>query len=400
MDCEARLLIYLLKAATGFAISQDSCPVDSSQCDWNKVKDYAKTHEVHPLVYPGLKNASIHPPPDIQIYFYDIYIASILSCAKAWHEFMRIHAAFREKFIPIIPLKGLAFLDDIYANLSVRLMHDMDILIRPQDFSDAEVVLNGLGYRKDLGRLQEKYWKEKHYHIRFIRWHDEKPSFYLELHWLLDFPVRWDLRGASLWDRARTLQSNSQPITVLSPEDSMICLALHQRRFGNSLAMKNVLDTALLLQKYPTLDWDYIGREARRIKGRTAMYFLLLQVEMLFGQDISMEARKQLGISFVRRFGMSYTIRRWTFASVSFSRIKKTYVKLHFLLQDSLREAVLYFFRIPQEHFAQYYGLPAYDPKTEHYYRYRAWYMLFWLIRDAFCRLTGIFGVRGRQGVS
>jgi hypothetical protein len=155
-----------------------------------------------------------------------------------------------------------------------------------------------------------------------------------------------------------------------------MCLALHQRRFGNTLGMKNVLDAALLLKKYSSMDWHYIGNEARLKKARAAVYFILLQAKILFGQNIPAQAERVLGVSFVRRFVMKRIIFTRTFAPFSFQRLKRTCVDLQFLLCDSLTGAFLFFFNISQEQFAQYYNLPVYAPKTEHYYRFRWWYML------------------------
>lgn len=383
MDYEARILVDLLKIATGLISPQKDRFLDTAGCDWNKVLGYAQAHQVHPLVHVALKHVSHLPPSDIRTYFYDAYRSAQLSCARAWHEFMRISAAFEKEDVPLVPLKGLAFLDDIYVNLSARAMADMDLLVKPEDFPRVESVLHDLGYAKDLEGLHERYWKEKNYHIKFVRHCSGGPSFFVEVHWLLDFPHRWSASGGRLWERMRVLNAHSRDVAVLSPEDSILSLALHQRRYGNPLGLKNILDAALLLKKYSSMDWDYIAHETHRVKARAAMHFLLLQAKMLFKVEISEQTGKNFRVSCGRHLVMRHIIDTETFLSVSIPGLKKGYAKFHFLLHDSIVEAILYLFRIPQEHFAQYYNLPQYDSRTGHYYRYRWWYMILWLvIRD------------------
>ena len=60
----------------------------------------------------------------------------------------------------------------------------------------------------------------------------------------------------------------------LSPEDTLLYLVIHRAR--TSLRLRLLCDIAELLRRHgETLDWDYVLRQARSARARTALYWSL-----------------------------------------------------------------------------------------------------------------------------
>jgi len=125
-------------------------------------------------------------------------------------------------------------------------------------------------------------------------------------------------------------------------------------------------------------------------KARAAMYFLLLQVKMLFGCDIPDRARKNLCVSYVRHFGMSHIIHTGTFASFPSQILRKrmlSYIFSYVIAFGSL----FYIFPDAPRTFCPVLRLACVCFSNRAYYRYRLWYMLLWVAVDGFNRLLVLF---------
>lgn len=297
-------------------------------------------------------------------------------------EFKRIAGVFNEQKIMCVPLKGTAFLmNNMYAEKSyLRPMGDIDILVRKADFPLVEVKMESLGYKKDLMGLKESYWKDKGYHLGFRRQGDGGFSYLVEVHWALDYPRNRPILS-SLWDRIHKVDVEGLMVCFLSPEDTLFSLALHQRRFGKMLCLKNSSDAAFLIGKHgPGLDWDYLLREADVGKMRLTLYFMLMQAKILLGTPIPSFALEALKVPGYKRWLIKQFITKYAFAyglglPGSKINIKSLYLRNHFLIYDTIWEPLIAAFNAPKEQFSNFYGLEAYNKKTALLYFLRFFYI-------------------------
>ena len=161
---------------------------------------------------------------------------------------------FTSRGIPVMSLKGPALGLSAYGDLSLRVSHDLDILVRREDVSRAKAVLQGQGFDLEyrMTARQEARYLRSNYHLPMNRARD---TVRLELHWAL--PRRWSSGAVDLaaaWRRPCYAAFGSQRIPVLPPAEGLLALCLHG---GMHLwdRLLHVCDVAELLRTHQALDW-------------------------------------------------------------------------------------------------------------------------------------------------
>lgn len=376
---EARLTLLLAK----WIIYNQDLPeirelIMRGDIKWEKFNDFILYHELSSFSYPCFeKYFQLLPEDEIDFlkenyYFYSIYVYSL------WQEFIQIAHACNEENIGIVPLKGIAFLiDNLYSDRAyLRPMCDIDILIKEKDLALIEKTLETLEYQKDLKGLNENYWRKENYHLVFTKRNRKGLFCNVEIHWALDYKRKKPILPC-LWNRIKKSQVENKEIYMLSPEDTLFSLALHQRRFGKMLCLKNACDVAVLLNRYDIdLDWDYILKEAKSACMLTTLYFVLAQTNLLFDTQVPSSVLGALGVagykkSLIKRFIIQDTFLPGLALSNGHPDINNLYLKSHFLLYDNFCEPVKCILNAPQEQFAKFYRLKPYGIKTNLLYRLR-----------------------------
>ena len=347
--------------------------------NWEYFNALLAHHELSSFAHTCLKNySSLLPSEEVDLLKKYHYLI-LLRLANLEKEFLKIVDIFQDQGVDLLPLKGAAFLvDNMYGDKTgLRSMVDIDILIKKEKFSQAEKLVETLGYQQELGGFNEDYWRRKNYHIAFVKNKSGKMFFNLEMHWLLDYP-RKILLMPSLWDRIRKLPVGNREIALLSPEDTIFCLVLHLRRFGNVLSLKSACDFACLLTRYKDLDWDYILKEAEKGQIYASLYFRLIQANIFF--DIQAPNLILNGLSLVnykRRLIEGFILKN-TFLGLD-KTVRSVFLKNHFLVYDNFWEPVSMIINMPQEQFAKFYRLAPYSIRTLLLYRLRFLYFPYYL---------------------
>ncbi|MGA2775315.1 MAG: nucleotidyltransferase family protein [Candidatus Omnitrophota bacterium] len=384
MNLEENLILSLLRQLVAGAENESiRALVSNVSLDWNKVRLLLLEHDIAPFVRPILNNLDTPLPQEIREFLKSSYYLSLLRSLVLHREFIRIKSFFTQSNVSLVPIKGMAFIQDIYTQSLVRPMVDMDFLVREDDLLRAQSTLEKCGYKKDLGGLRESYWRNNQCHIVF--WKDdegEPKNMHIDLHWALDFKRKNRTILPQLWERLREIKIAGHTITILSPEDNLFSLALHQRRFGKIINLKYALDTALILRKYDDFDWDYIIRESHQGKMGSCVFFILSQTKYFLGTNIPPEVQRALGVSSFKQKIIRNFIAKNAFRISNMNNLKKIYLSSHFLLYDTFREPIEYIIKIPQEQFAKFYGLNPYTKQTQFYYNNRLWYMPFRFIKE------------------
>lgn len=376
----------LLRLAKLLVYKEGNCIeefIREKSIDWDKFVFLLAYHEFYAFAYSYFReNRYLLKVKEIEglknSYYYSLFYTSIL-----WQEFMEINEVFNNTHIKCVPLKGIGLIaEGLYSDkMYLRPMCDIDLLVRKEDFNRVEKILGDLGYKKALHGLEESYWKKKNYHLAFRKVRGGNVPLSVEVHWALDYK-RNKFILPRLWGRTRKRVVENKNVHLLSPEDTLFSLALHQRRFGKVFCLKNICDAALILSRYSNkFDWVYVVEEALSGGMCTTLYFLLAKVKLLLEGNVPDWVEKSLNIPKYKRRLIEKFILEKTFSLISISKnigkhTKKEYLKNHFLLYDNFLEPIKYIFFIPQEQFAKFYRLPFYTPRTTFFYRIRYLYML------------------------
>jgi hypothetical protein len=251
--------------------------------NWKYLLNLATLHGIIPLVAHNLAKSGFSariPQPYReklnrsykQMSYYNLVLA---------RELGNVITALIQRRVEVITLKGTALSEDLYGDPSLRMVTDIDILVRPADISLTRTVIAGIGYRQvGVTEFQNHpfhgapYKKEGSYPI------------YLELHWALEDSQVIVIPEEVIWRRAQTLHLQGLDTTVLSPEDNLLFLANHLSKSDYHL-LKFLGDIAGLLKRYQdSLDWDYITRSAYSWQIAPVVYWVLRRAKDIIGAPV------------------------------------------------------------------------------------------------------------------
>ncbi|MBU1853443.1 MAG: nucleotidyltransferase family protein [Candidatus Omnitrophica bacterium] len=379
-DIESRLALLLARWIiydNGFEKIENL--LMQEKIEWKKFREIIVYHELCAFAYICLKkHLYLLPNNSMELLKKDYYFC-LTHQVFLWREFLRIAHIFRDKNIEFTPLKGIAFfIDNMYGERRyLRPMVDIDLMVKKETLPLVERILGSLGYEKHLGGNKEDYWKSQNYHLPFIKKRQKGLPCMAEMHWDLDYKRKNPLLPY-LWSRIKKMRLDGKEISLLSPEDTLFSIALHHRRFGKMLCLKNVCDTAMLLERYKDdIDWHYILREAEREGMRTILYFIFTQATLLLDVKIPPFVLRRLDIPGYKRQLIERFILSNTFAVESgLNNYKSLYLRTHFLIYDNIWDPVKCVLGLPLEQFAKFYSLQPYSRRTNLLYKIRYLYFL------------------------
>jgi len=360
---------YCLESRFLLDLLCDRQPSQFNKINYEKLIELASFHDSTALIFYRLQKYSQRFPETNYSFLKSRYLGNIRVNLKFWNEFLQISTEFEKSNIAMLPIKGIDILVRFYPVFDLRSMVDIDILIREEQFGQAEKVLFALGYQKKIFNLkEEEYWRKQQCHVRF-----HKNRIVVEVHWGLDFKRGSRVILPRLWERTQKKEVGSYKINLLSPEDALFSFALHLRRYGNILSLKQVFDVAKIIKESPGFDWEYVLKECKNGKIEATIYFILMQVDLFTETTIPLEIFRRLNLACWQKMLIKRLIKRHTF-QIS-ATPKKNYLCAHFLLYDNLFEPISYLINIPYEQFCKFYNLEPYTYKANILYRLRFLYM-------------------------
>jgi len=349
MTAEIDLFRLIVRTMLGIREQKIWHLLSAGSIDWKKFKELITYHNITPFVYLALRDFDSFLPHDLKELLRNDYYCSLVHAQGIWHEFLKISTAFEQKEIVLVPIKGTAFLGDIYTQMPVRPMIDMDLLVEERQLLKAESILNDLGYGKKLHGHKEEYWRNSQCHLIFGKKQPPKGPC-IELHWGIDFKRRGRVILPELWSRIRKVNAAGRVIKLLSPEDTLFSLSLHNRRYGRTLCLKNVCDLILVLYKYGhDFDWGYVLEQSRKYDLCATVFFILQQARLLSEVPLPPSLEKDLKISAWKKKLIQQFIEKNTFLLNKKMSNKDFYLRSHFLLYDSFWEPIDYIIHIPKE---------------------------------------------------
>jgi hypothetical protein len=276
------------------------------QVDWERLWAQGHRHEVLPLLATTIRRLEgqiMAPAPWMARAQRRLYATMVRNAALA-DELVHVLAALRQAGVEAIPVKGVVLAETLYGGLALRSLGDLDVLVRPEDLPAARDLLITLGY----AQAAEPGFENAHHPF-----HD--PPYYrrgtsgqvcLELHWGLWASRFFRLGTESLWERSVAGRLHGAEARLLSPEDTLLHLAIHRSR--SALRLRFVCDVAELLWHHHTaLDWDYVLGQARAAGARTALFYALSLAQELLGAPLPHAVLPRLGVGRLKRRLLEHT---------------------------------------------------------------------------------------------
>ncbi len=282
----------------------------TNDVDWNYLLKLAELHGITPLIARNLnENEDLEKvvPDSFRRSIKQVYSRTLFTNVILSRELTSILTVFRQHGIDAIVLKGVTLAEQLYGNLGLRAVSDMDILVRPEDISRAGHLLEEMGYQQ---LIDSQSWDHPFHEAPYCR--QAQFPLVVELHRNLDDENLISFSQKNIWQRAQSLEMQDGEITVLSPEDNILFLSDHLTKHSTHLLML-LNDIAELLKKYrEKLDWDYIVKTCRELGLEVVVYNSLKWAYKLIGAPVPQLILDDLKPGLCRRRLMNFLVGRKT----------------------------------------------------------------------------------------
>ncbi len=249
------LILRILREEPGSSLQTDLDSLDVA--DWHRMQEIVRIQRITASFYFRLR--PLAGPVSIP--------AEVLSAMEEWYRerTMRNLFLFSElrllvntlgaADIPLMVLKGMHLAADVYSEVGLREMDDIDVLVPRNKLQETADIMLELGFVSkepiDIPR-----WSAVEHHLPRMF---SPRNTVVEVHWNITWPQDQyslaDLDG--LWDRAQTLDIANVAVQGLSPEDLLLHLCVHaayQHMFYTGL--RPACDIAAVVKAYgDKLDW-------------------------------------------------------------------------------------------------------------------------------------------------
>lgn len=202
---------------------------------------------------------------------------------------------FRKKNIPVILLKGVAFAGNLYPENAPRLGVDIDLLVKNDDFETAcNILCKTMNpVLLDSTRIATH---ESLFERVFLPKKGVQPT--VEVHRGLTNPSIFNIDQDSLWGASsRHPAFDSELVRILSPEDTLLHLAVHAFR-DLDFCTHNLLDAhEIWCQWHP--DESRLAERAKQWGAEKVLFYLLVNCKVIMETPVPDKLLENLKPNFI-----------------------------------------------------------------------------------------------------
>jgi hypothetical protein len=245
------------------------------------------------LLYKNLKKAGVLGYLEHQHieHLQSIYYLTVRFNLKLIYDLKEVLEQLNQKNIKVVLLQGIHLLQQIYKDVGLRPLTDIDLWILPETREVVDGVLIGLGYEKD--RLYPNIFK--------------KASTIIDLNthifWADRIQSRQTLineKQETLFQNCRTIDFEGQKAYSLGRIDQIIYLSLHTiKHYADRLIW--LVDLKNLLQDWPASDWGQLGTRCRKLGQENAVDYIMFLLTQLFDFRELVAAPDNLNVNSLNR---------------------------------------------------------------------------------------------------
>ena len=237
--------------------------ISRNSLDWECCYKSIAANGVAPLIYSIIRDQGVFPPI-IEQKLQKAYEHNRVRNIYIFSELKTILRRFEVVGIPNILLKGVVLSKEIYGDIALRPLTDMDLLVHPVETDSALKVLKSLGYDSLIPErgvnssllFENEVLLVKPGPIRTV----------IEIHWsLLDSPYYQHFLDMNwFWQTARKLDFFGAPTTIFSPEAQLLHLCSHLMLHHSGERLLWQHDIAEVIVHYDeTIDWGELFDRAK-----------------------------------------------------------------------------------------------------------------------------------------
>lgn len=324
---------------------------DHEPVAWDVFLSKVRKEGVVPLVHKRLSAVvpdNVEIPLQVREELEQGYYATAARNAVQFQELGRILHVLREQKIKVMVLKGAALVENIYGNLGLRAMADIDLLIQKDDLPDFNSIMEQVGYTSpdiksiDPGKVPENYLTS----VVYTSSSPTSPCFHVHWHFVNStipnesFIQKINL--SHLWQDSQTSLIAGVETLVMSPHHLLIHLAEHSLRVTHSLTKLSLLcdinETVAIHGN--KIDWKKFLTECEKSQISEFVYFPLFFAAKLLHAEIPQNVIQQLAPSkpsFSNSIFKKMIEKNCRFPGLSyllhFSRNRGIMAKIHFVMK-------------------------------------------------------------------
>ena len=248
-------------------------------------------------------------------------MATLAGNMAALQEMERLRGLLEQAGVEVILLKGAAFLDTIYPDLSERSMCDLDFLIRKQDKEITWNLLETEGYRRNIraDRQKSNALRTQYTYLK------DEGRLQLDVHWELGHHGRHQIDYSQVFDRAQVRGSSNREVITLSAEDTVLFCAIHAAKDLFREDSKRGVDLTLIVKHWKPC-WRTVVERAWQWNAHLEL-LALLKLEKLPQELVPAHVLENLSESPLRTALLNHTLalRNWTPKNPVKSRLKQAW---------------------------------------------------------------------------
>ena len=301
--------------------------------DWAFLQRLARHHRLEPLLCYGVQRWRLTGIPTWVVAEWQKQRQRAAARALYHQEaLVAIAAAFEERRVPFILLKGEALSKALYPQEGLRPYVDFDLLVRPESYETARSILLDLGFRHKRP-TEEREKRQLFGEIEFEK--ADRLSLPVDLHWdtLMASWERHSLfQDPKTWASLDQIRLKNRLVPVLGGEALLVYLCIHFAFHQTFDGLLLLCDLFLLLRRdAERTDWNYLITLAAKCRCQHAVYYSLSFVKALLNAQVPAEVFDGLQPSALNRALMPTG--RLLFRDALVPQMLERYVK--FLLIDT-----------------------------------------------------------------
>jgi hypothetical protein len=261
------------------------------EINWEALVRLSHRHGLLPLFYRHLTHhAADLLPVSVQEQLRGGFLRNMRHSLVLTQELREILRLLEEHAVPAIAMKGPVLAHYVYGDVSLRMMRDLDLLVRNEDVTRARELLatRGYGLLAPLTRLQEKQLRRVDSNFVLVQ---QGSGVVLELHWTPE-PHLPGGAEQQIWDRSACYFLAGTDMRTLVGEDLLVLLCMHGARHMWE-RLEWVTGVATLLNR-GDIHWTRLSEVASFMGGRRALRVGLALAHDLLQAELPPEIIAQL----------------------------------------------------------------------------------------------------------
>jgi len=286
------------------AFSESLLKHSQSRIHWSKFLNKARDEGISALIYRNLSEKNIGDlqiPAEVLAELKNDYYLKAAENTLHFSELKAILTACNSARIAVMVLKGAALVSQVYANLAVRTMADIDLLIQKKDMKQTDTLFQKMDYAP-IDRSAEEVEPTSSYLTSLDYRKGRKDSLSFHLHWhfvnssVPNESLTRNIDMDNIWRDAPHVEIAGAPAQVLAPHHWIIHLCEHALRVRHSLNRLNFMTDIqeVILYYGKSLDWEKLIEESCAFNLNVFVYIGLFFTAKYLKTDIGEDVLSRL----------------------------------------------------------------------------------------------------------